>query len=140
MSQQGSNRNVYIYLVCNSVFAIPILNQHLLYNLCAGSQVGMAHSEERYIASTVYGESGGGHWDDGLYHGVREITLRYGSCIDSFGVVYHRNGERIQSIGHGGKGGGSPKTVSFKLNQRFYFLFLCYFFLVKILGCFLFKP
>ncbi|MBA0779343.1 hypothetical protein Gotri_003602, partial [Gossypium trilobum] len=43
-----------------------------------------------------WGGNGGTAWDDGIYNGVREITLVYDRCIDSISVVYDKNGKPIQ--------------------------------------------
>ncbi|KAK9922531.1 hypothetical protein M0R45_030993 [Rubus argutus] len=61
--------------------------------------------EKKTVVSTLYGGRGGGHWDDGLYQSVRAINLCSGKCIDSIGVVYHKN-EQIHAPAHGGRGGG----------------------------------
>ncbi|KAK9911145.1 hypothetical protein M0R45_035068 [Rubus argutus] len=68
--------------------------------------------EKTNVVSKCYGGRGGGHWDDGiLFDGVREITIRCGSCIDSIVVEYCRNGETIKATGHGGNGGGAPIKI-----------------------------
>ncbi|KAK9943551.1 hypothetical protein M0R45_009156 [Rubus argutus] len=72
----------------------------------------MAHSEEKAnVISTLYGGSGGSYWDDGLYYGVKTITLRFGRCIDSIAVEYHRKGEIITANKHGGDAGGDPEKI-----------------------------
>ncbi|MFS7974424.1 putative jacalin-like lectin domain-containing protein [Helianthus anomalus] len=40
-----------------------------------------------------WGGNGGDEWDDGVHIGVREITLIYGSCIDSIRVTYDNYGK-----------------------------------------------
>ncbi|KAG6665174.1 jacalin-related lectin 19-like [Carya illinoinensis] len=60
-----------------------------------------------------WGGNGGASWDDGIYDGVREITLFYGLCIDSIRVVYDKNGTPVFAEKHGG--GGGYKTVEIKL-------------------------
>ncbi|KAL9248564.1 Jacalin-related lectin 19-like protein [Drosera capensis] len=66
------------------------------------------------IAVGPWGGQGGVSWDDGTYHGIREITLVYGRCIDSISFVYDKNGKAIKSEKHGGMGG--TKTAEIKLN------------------------
>ena len=65
-----------------------------------------------------WGGNGGNAWDDGLYNGVREITLVYGHCIDSIVVVYNKNGKPVTSEKHGGLGGNRTAEVSFKTHSR----------------------
>ncbi|KAL1194114.1 Jacalin-related lectin 19 [Cardamine amara subsp. amara] len=60
-----------------------------------------------------WGGNGGTVWDDGIYHGVREIKLVYDHCIDSISVVYDKNGKPARSEKHGGVGGN--KTSEIKL-------------------------
>ncbi|WRX26725.1 Jacalin-like lectin domain - like 1, partial [Theobroma cacao] len=61
-----------------------------------------------------WGGTGGAAWDDGTYHGVREITLVYDRCIDSIRVIYDKNGKPVTAEKHGGMGGN--KTAEIKLN------------------------
>ncbi|CAN6573430.1 hypothetical protein FF1_046416 [Malus domestica] len=60
-----------------------------------------------------WGGNGGTPWDDGIYNGVREITLVYGECIDSITVVYDKNGKPFKAEMHGGHGG--TQTAEIKL-------------------------
>ncbi|CAH8258004.1 unnamed protein product [Arabidopsis lyrata] len=60
-----------------------------------------------------WGRNGGTTWDDGIYHGVREIRLVYDHCIDSISVIYDKNGKPAKSEKHGGVGGN--KTAELKL-------------------------
>ncbi|XP_010471351.1 PREDICTED: jacalin-related lectin 19 [Camelina sativa] len=60
-----------------------------------------------------WGGNGGTAWDDGIYHGVREIRLLYDHCIDSITVIYDKNGKPARSEKHGGVGGN--KTSEIKL-------------------------
>nr|POE82332.1 jacalin-related lectin 19 [Quercus suber] len=52
-----------------------------------------------------WGGNGGTKWDDGTYHGVREITIVYDRCIDLIRVVYDKNGKSIPAEKLGGLGG-----------------------------------
>ncbi|KAJ0537101.1 putative jacalin-like lectin domain-containing protein [Helianthus annuus] len=52
-----------------------------------------------------WGGNGGDEWDDGVHTGVREITLVYGSCIDSIRVTYDNYGKPFLAAKHGGIGG-----------------------------------
>lgn len=62
-------------------------------------------------------------WDDGIYDGVREITLVYGQCIDSICFAYDQDGKLVKTGKHGGFGGNhlhnnlSTVEVSFKLSS-----------------------
>ncbi|KAL0010214.1 hypothetical protein SO802_005322 [Lithocarpus litseifolius] len=62
-----------------------------------------------------WGGNGGTNWDDGTYHGVREITIVYDRCIDSIRVVYDKNGKSIPVEKHGGLGGN--RTAEIKLQS-----------------------
>ena len=59
-----------------------------------------------------WGGNGGTNWDDGTYHGVREITIVYDRCIDSIRAVYDKNGKSIPAEKHGGLGGNRTAEVS----------------------------
>ncbi|XP_035833065.1 jacalin-related lectin 19 [Helianthus annuus] len=60
-----------------------------------------------------WGGNGGDEWEDGAHNGVREITLVYGSCIDSIRVTYDNNGKPFLAEKHGGFGG--TKSAQIKL-------------------------
>ncbi|MFS7974407.1 putative jacalin-like lectin domain-containing protein [Helianthus anomalus] len=60
-----------------------------------------------------WGGNGGDEWEDGAHIGVREITLVYGSCIDSIRVTYDNNGKPFLAEKHGGFGG--TKSAQIKL-------------------------
>ncbi|KAM0959740.1 hypothetical protein ACFX13_025485 [Malus domestica] len=60
-----------------------------------------------------WGGNGGIPWDDGIYNGVREITVVYGHCIDSITLVYDKNGKPVKANTHGGRGG--TQTAEIKL-------------------------
>ncbi|KAJ0537076.1 putative jacalin-like lectin domain-containing protein [Helianthus annuus] len=64
--------------------------------------------------SKQLGGNGGDEWDDGVHSGVREITLVYGSCIDSIRVTYDKNGKPFLAEKHGGIGG--TKSAQIKLH------------------------
>lgn len=72
-----------------------------------------AGEKKRAIVVGPWGGNGGTNWDDGNYSGVREISLKYGRCIDSICVVYDKNGKPVSGEKHGGSGGGSTAEVSF---------------------------
>ncbi|XP_004298563.1 PREDICTED: myrosinase-binding protein-like At2g25980-like [Fragaria vesca subsp. vesca] len=66
------------------------------------------------------GTTGGGPWDDGIFDGIREITLVCGQCIDSISVVYDKDGVLVKGEKHGGDDRGSDlhkplNTVQIKL-------------------------
>ncbi|KAG8371630.1 hypothetical protein BUALT_Bualt13G0108300 [Buddleja alternifolia] len=60
-----------------------------------------------------WGGPGGDNFDDGIYDGVREITLTSGDCIDSIQVVYEKNCKPVEAPKHGA--GGGQKTHKIKL-------------------------
>ncbi|KAK9922029.1 hypothetical protein M0R45_030512 [Rubus argutus] len=73
--------------------------------------------ERRYVVSTRFGGTGGSqYWDDGLYHGVREITLHFNTHINSIAVGYYKNGENINAEKHGGDG-GNPITITLAADE-----------------------
>ncbi|KAM7255724.1 hypothetical protein ACFE04_008622 [Oxalis oulophora] len=65
------------------------------------------------------GGDGGTIWDDGVYHGVREIKLIYGSCIDSIQVVYDKNGKPITAPKHGGIGGSYTAEIKLQFPEEY---------------------
>lgn len=70
-----------------------------------------ASGKKKTIEVGPWGGNGGADWDDGIYNGVREITLVYGHCIDSISVVYDRNGKPVKAETHGGRGGNQTAEV-----------------------------
>lgn len=64
----------------------------------------------------LWGGQGGTTWDDGVYNGVREITVVYGHCIDSICVVYDKNGKPVKGEKHGGTGGYKTAQVSNRID------------------------
>ncbi|PRQ50589.1 putative jacalin-like lectin domain-containing protein [Rosa chinensis] len=83
--------------------------------------------QQSSIPSELYGGvAGGGPWDDGVYDGVREITLVYGQCIDSICEAYDINGKLVKTGKHGGYGGNhlhkNLSTVEIKLEYPSEFL------------------
>lgn len=83
-------------------------------------------------------------WDDGIYDGIREITLVHGQCIDSICFAYDQDGKLVKTGKHGGFGGNhlhnnlSTVEVSFKLSSyrkiRDIYQVSIIIFLVKILS------
>ncbi|XP_021294742.1 jacalin-related lectin 19 [Herrania umbratica] len=66
-----------------------------------------------------WGGTGGAAWDDGTYHGVREITLVYDRCIDSIRVIYDKNGKPVTAEKHGGVGGNKTVEIKLKFPEEF---------------------
>ncbi|KAJ4823682.1 Jacalin- lectin 19 [Turnera subulata] len=66
-----------------------------------------------------WGGNGGTAWDDGIYHGVREITLVYDRCIDSIHVVYDKNGKPVVAEKHGGVGGHKTAQIKLEFPEEF---------------------
>ncbi|KAJ8755864.1 hypothetical protein K2173_024409 [Erythroxylum novogranatense] len=81
------------------------------------------HQTNRKRTSILVGPWGGNvgdSWDDGsIYHGVREITLAYGSCIDSIHVVYDNNGKPVTVNKHGGTGGDGTVKITLDYPEEF---------------------
>ncbi|KAK9923084.1 hypothetical protein M0R45_031518 [Rubus argutus] len=76
--------------------------------------------ESLVTTSELYGGvRGRDPWDDGIYDGVREITLVYGQCIDSICFAYDPDGKLVKTGKHGGFGGNhlhnNLSTVEIKL-------------------------
>ncbi|PRQ51235.1 putative jacalin-like lectin domain-containing protein [Rosa chinensis] len=78
-----------------------------------------ASGKRKTIVLGPWGGNGGNVWDDGLYHGVREITLVYGHCIDSIVVVYDKNGKPVTSEKHGGLGGNRTAEIKLQYPDEF---------------------
>ena len=73
-----------------------------------------------------WGGNGGAAWDDGTYHGVREITLVYDRCIDSIKVIYDKNGKPVTAEKHGSEGGNKIVKVSSVPLFLAFFILMCY--------------
>lgn len=65
------------------------------------------------VPERTYGGTGGDLWDDGIYHGVREIRVTSGLCIDSIRVAYVKDGELVIADNHGVHEGTADTPVSF---------------------------
>ncbi|XP_062008554.1 jacalin-related lectin 19-like [Rosa rugosa] len=72
-----------------------------------------------FVPEKPYGGTGGGLWDDGMYHGVREITVTSGLCIDSIRVAYDKDGELVNAHKHGGDGGGANAQIKLEYPDEF---------------------
>ncbi|KAB5532450.1 hypothetical protein DKX38_019120 [Salix brachista] len=66
-----------------------------------------------------WGGNGGSSWDDGIYHGVREITIVYDQCIDSINFVYNKNGKPITAENHGGVGGSRTAEIKLQYPEEY---------------------
>ncbi|XVF86769.1 hypothetical protein PTKIN_Ptkin18bG0069500 [Pterospermum kingtungense] len=78
-------------------------------------------SSKRELSVVVgpWGGNGGTPWDDGTNHGVREITLVYDRCIDSFRVIYDKNGKPVAGEKHGGVGGNKTAEIKLKFPEEY---------------------
>ncbi|KAF8407133.1 hypothetical protein HHK36_006258 [Tetracentron sinense] len=65
------------------------------------------------------GGNGGTGWDDGKFSGVREITLVYERCIDSFRVLYDKKGKSVLAEKHGGNGGNPTVNIKLQYPEEF---------------------
>ncbi|KAJ0755598.1 putative jacalin-like lectin domain-containing protein [Helianthus annuus] len=65
-----------------------------------------------------WGGKGGYEWDDGVHTGVREITLVYGSCIDSIRVTYDNYGKPFLAAKHGGIGGSKSAQIKLQFPEE----------------------
>ena len=59
-----------------------------------------------------WGGNGGTSWDDGIFPGIRKITLVSGLCIDSIVVVYDMHGQPFKAQKHGGGEGDDTAEAS----------------------------
>ncbi|CAA3023289.1 jacalin-related lectin 19 [Olea europaea subsp. europaea] len=78
-----------------------------------------AGEKKKAIVVGPWGGNGGTNWDDGNYSGVREISLKYGRCIDSICVVYDKNGKPVSGEKHGGSGGSSTAEIKLQFPEEF---------------------
>ncbi|CAK9174521.1 unnamed protein product [Ilex paraguariensis] len=75
--------------------------------------------KKKSIIVGTWGGNGGTNWDDGIYSGVREITLVYDRCIDSIRLVYDKNGKPVSSEKHGGVGGSKTAEIKLQFPEEF---------------------
>ncbi|KDP40814.1 hypothetical protein JCGZ_24813 [Jatropha curcas] len=66
-----------------------------------------------------WGGNGGTSWDDGIYNGVREITIVYDRCIDSIQVVFDKNGKPVIGEKRGGVGGTNRIEIKLQYPEEF---------------------
>lgn len=76
-----------------------MVNILLLYMCIQEIQAGKNRGSGKKMSIVVgpWGGNGGTSWDDGSYHGVREIKLVFERCIDSIRVVYDKNGKPVSA-------------------------------------------
>ncbi|KAK9923546.1 hypothetical protein M0R45_031958 [Rubus argutus] len=72
-----------------------------------------------FVPAKPYGGTGGDPWDDGIYHGVREITVASGLCIDSIRVAYDKDGELVIADKHGADGGSVNPQIKLEYPDEF---------------------
>ncbi|KAJ9190292.1 hypothetical protein P3X46_001511 [Hevea brasiliensis] len=75
--------------------------------------------KKKSILVGPWGGNGGSSWDDGMYNGVREITLVFDRCIDSIQVVYDKNGKPVTAEKHGGVGGSNTAEIKLQYPEEF---------------------
>ncbi|WCJ39614.1 Jacalin-related lectin 19 [Euphorbia peplus] len=75
--------------------------------------------KKKSILVGPWGGNGGNPWDDGIYNGVREITILYDRCIDSIQLVYDKNGKPVTSEKHGGIGGTKSTEIKLQFPEEF---------------------
>ncbi|KAK3426712.1 jacalin-related lectin 19 isoform X1 [Eucalyptus grandis] len=75
--------------------------------------------KKKSIEVGPWGGNGGISWDDGSYHGVREITLVFGHCIDSICAVYDKNGKPVAAEKHGGHGGDQSAEIKLQFPDEY---------------------
>ncbi|KAB2612941.1 hypothetical protein D8674_035257 [Pyrus ussuriensis x Pyrus communis] len=86
----------------------------------SGSEFLKQAGEKRKIMEVgPWGGNGGTPWDDGIYNGVREITLVYGHCIDSITVVYDKNGKPFKAETRGGRGGNQTAEIKLQYPDEY---------------------
>ncbi|OAY53115.1 jacalin-related lectin 19 [Manihot esculenta] len=75
--------------------------------------------KKKSIVVGSWGGNGGTGWDDGIYNGVREITIVFDHCIDSIQVVYDKNGKPVTAEKHGGVGGSKTAEIKLQYPEEF---------------------
>ncbi|KAI3766486.1 hypothetical protein L2E82_16549 [Cichorium intybus] len=65
-----------------------------------------------------WGGNRGTYWDDGIHNGIREITLVYGSCIDSICVTYDEFAKPFLAEKHGGMGGTKAAQIKLQFPEE----------------------
>ncbi|XP_048130001.1 jacalin-related lectin 19 isoform X2 [Rhodamnia argentea] len=78
-----------------------------------------SEKKKKGIEVGPWGGNGGTSWDDGSYHGVREITLVFGHCIDSIRVMYDKNGKPVAGEKHGGVGGNQTAEIKLQFPDEY---------------------
>ncbi|XP_030457536.2 jacalin-related lectin 19 [Syzygium oleosum] len=78
-----------------------------------------SEKKKKSIEVGPWGGNGGTSWDDGSYHGVREITLVFGHCIDSICAVYDKNGKPVAAEKHGGVGGNQAAEIKLQFPDEY---------------------
>ncbi|OIW02578.1 hypothetical protein TanjilG_24029 [Lupinus angustifolius] len=111
-----------------------IEKNNLVYTFVVGDQpktyLDKLHSWLKRIASFEdsakkpesvgpWGGSGGSHWDDGVYSGVRQLVIAHGAGVDSIQIEYDKKGCSIWSMKHGGNGGHKTDKVNLDYPEEF---------------------
>ncbi|GLJ20599.1 hypothetical protein SUGI_0375130 [Cryptomeria japonica] len=76
-------------------------------------QENLKVSHLKPVPAGPWGGRGGNPWDDGIYSGIRQIVVGFGTAIDNIIVEYVRNGQSVWSARRGGNGGSRTETVKF---------------------------
>ncbi|KAJ0709632.1 putative jacalin-like lectin domain-containing protein [Helianthus annuus] len=74
--------------------------------------------QDTSIQLEPWGGNVGNYWDDGVHGGVREITLVYGTCIDSIRVTYDNDDKSFRAMKHGGMGGTKSAQIKLKFPEE----------------------
>ncbi|CAI9266274.1 unnamed protein product [Lactuca saligna] len=73
---------------------------------------------DKSIQLGPWGGNGGCSWNDGVYSGIREISIVYGSCIDSICVTYDKFGKPFLGEKHGGMGGTEAAKIKLQFPEE----------------------
>ncbi|KAF8025671.1 hypothetical protein BT93_F2493 [Corymbia citriodora subsp. variegata] len=99
----------YIQLICFKLAAF-FMEDRIAYR---------SGTKKKGMEVGPWGGNGGSSWDDGSYHGVREITLVFGHCIDSICMVYDKNGKPVAAEKHGGVGGNQTAEIKLQFPDEY---------------------
>ncbi|KAA8544820.1 hypothetical protein F0562_019589 [Nyssa sinensis] len=78
------------------------------------------------ISVGPFGGLRGQEWDDGIYTTIRQLTINYGSVVDSIQIEYDKNGSSKWSERHGESEGGTKSVVKLEYPNEFLISFTGY--------------
>ncbi|KAB1218458.1 Agglutinin alpha chain [Morella rubra] len=123
-SSSGQERRQTADTCFLALVAVVVLTLVSDYCRAFGFESGKDRASEKSKSNGIillgpWGGNGGISWDDGTYHGVREIIVVYGRCIDSIQMVYDKNGKPVSAEKHGGVGGNQITEIKLQYPEEF---------------------